>query len=123
MFADALNQIQVRTSDMHQDYVTHVSWFECAVRNILWFIRTPATALAGIFCVWCVLPFGKNGKGWDGGRLPLLPYVLTVLVPFAWFALTINHSYMHIFFVCKTLAGPAFAAMVWLTGIWDKNEH
>ena len=124
VFADALNQIQVRTSDMHQDYVTHVSFFECAARNILWFIRTPATALAGLFCVWCVLPFGKKGKGKDAGRaLPLLPYVLAALVPFAWFALTINHSYMHILFVCKTLAGPMFAGMVWLTGIWNYKRR
>ena len=119
VFADALNQIQVRTSDMHQDYVTHVSYFECAARNILWFVRTPATALVGLFCVWCVLPFGKKGKGGYGGgkTLPVLPYVLAALVPFAWFAVTINHSYMHIFFVCKTLAGPAFAVMIWITSI------
>ena len=59
--------------------------------------------------------------GSTGRVLPELPYVLAALVPFAWFALTINHSYMHIFFVCKTLAGPAFAGMVWLTGIWNKK--
>ena len=45
VIADALKQIGVRTSDLSQDDVTHVSAFECAGRNVLWFIRTPAAAL------------------------------------------------------------------------------
>ncbi len=118
-FSDALSQVRVRTSNLHQDEVTEVSYIECAFRNVQWFVRTPATVAIVLFCVWNLLPFGKKvGTAY----LPALPYLLIALVPFAWFALTINHSYMHILFVCKTLGGSVFAMMAWFTGLSAKTR-
>ena len=124
IFSDALGQLRIRTSDLSQDNVTHVSWFECAARNILWFVTTPATILTGCYCVWNCFPFSgrRSGDGTGEGisEVHILPYLLVALVPFVWFAVTINHSYMHIFFVNKTLAMSVFAATVWITGFYPR---
>ena len=124
IFSDALNQLRARTSDVAQDEVTHVRYAECAFRNVLWFARTPAAVLTGCYCIWNCLPFSRRRIGEDNGNngfgARILPYLLIALVPFEWFALTINHSYIHIFFVNKTLAISVFAATVWITGLFQR---
>ena len=124
VFSDALGQLRIRTSDLSQDNVTHVSWPECAARNVLWFVSTPATFLTGCYCIWNVLPFSRKTAGNDTGKeksdVHILPYLLVAMIPFAWFAVTINHSYMHIFFVNKTLGMSVFAATVWITGFYPR---
>ncbi len=115
VIADALKQIGVRTSDLSQDDVTHVSAFECAGRNVLWFIRTPAAALPVLYAAWKGVSFLRSRKGnTPEAHARVLPYLAIALVPFVWFAVTINHSYMHIFFACKTLGVSVFAAAAWL---------
>ena len=127
IFSDALNQLRARTSDVAQDEVTHVAYSECTFRNVLWFVRTPASILAGCYCIWNCLPFSKRSTGKDYRNedcgVRIFPYLLIAMVPFVWFALTINHSYIHIFFVNKTLAVSFFAATVWITGLYERIAH
>ena len=125
VFADAIGQLKVRTSDLSQDDVTHVSVFECIARNIQWFLRTPVTALCGCYAVWKGILFLQGrAAAKDIGSMQtqpasvllrsVLPYMLVALVPIVWFAVTINHSYMHIFYACKTLGISVFAVLVWI---------
>ncbi len=127
IFTDALNQLRARTSDVAQDEVTHVAYTECAIRNAVWFLRTPASILAVCYCIWNCLPFSRRSTGKDNRNedcsVRILPYLLIAVAPFVWFALTINHSYIHIFFVNKTLAVSFFAATVWITGLYERIAH
>ena len=127
VFADAIGQLKVRTSDLSQDDVTHVSFFECIARNIQWFLRTPATALCGVYAVWKgILCLRGRAAVKASGRAQVssarallrsvLPYLLVAVIPMVWFAVTINHSYMHIFYACKTLGISVFAILVWMAG-------
>ena len=115
VFADALGQVKVRTSDLSQDDVTHVSVFECIARNIQWFLRTPVMALCAGFAIWKGIAFLRSDRSrTTGQRMPALPYLLIAVLPVLWFAATINHSYMHIFYACKTLGISVFAILSWL---------
>ncbi len=118
VLADAMGQISVRTSDLSQDDVTHVPVSECIYRNVQWFLQTPAAAMPALYAVWKGVSFlrGRKGKAPEGqtAHARFLPYLALALVPFAWFTATINHSYMHIFYACKTLGVSVFALAAWL---------
>ena len=74
-----------------------------------------AYTLLALYAAWKGVSFLRNRKeNTPAAHARVLPYLAIALVPFAWFAVTINHSYMHIFFACKTLGVSVFAAAAWL---------
>ena len=62
--------------------------------------------------------FASIGYAVDAGvkeRLRIvLPYLLVGLLPFAWYCLTVNHSYVHYYFTCRALCVSVLALLAGL---------
>lgn len=110
---EAINQIGLRTSNANEEMA--LSIFDTISSNLTWFFNTPFTIIMIVFLfIQYILCVNKQIKM----KIPTkeivrisVPFLMIAILPFIWYSLTINHSYIHSWFTHKTLVMSAFALM------------
>jgi len=81
-------------------------------KNMKAFLKTPVTVAAFLLVVVLMVVIVLRLR--RGGRTGLgfaVPFCMLILLPFLWYAATVNHSFIHYFFTNKSLAVTAFAGL------------
>ena len=113
VLADAVSQAQVRVSSSYGE--NHFSRVMVFMRNIgAGFIGVLVLAavvflLLTIFMLWRNRQSLHVRSGWRELFLCMLPYLMICLIPFAWYSVFVNHSYIHIVFTYRALAAAVCA--------------
>ena len=109
---DAWANIRLRTSHALNNAAPAVTTGDCLRMVTLGFFRSPFAVLAAVYCAVMSVAAIKRGSRKGRALLRLLvPYLLVGLLPFAWYVLTVNHSYIHFYFTCRALCVSALALM------------
>ena len=113
VLTDAVSQAQVRVSSSYGE--NHFSRVMVFMRNIgAGFIGVLVLA-AVVFLLLTIFMLWRNRQSLhvrSGCRelfLCMLPYLMICLIPFAWYSVFVNHSYIHIVFTCRALAAAVCA--------------
>ncbi len=86
-----------------------LSW---EARNYSAFLKTPFTLFALSLIVYMVYRGVKENRlSFDDNIRILFPFLLTGLVPVAWYAFATNHSTVHCFFTNKAAAVSLLAVL------------
>ena len=109
IIADALTQAQFRSSSTVGDIT--VSRGLVILRNLytgtggrLWlFLLVPVIMLA--MGLW------QSKWNWKKLALQIIPYLLVAAMPFVWYAVMLNHSFVHHWFTYRGLAASVFAVV------------
>lgn len=107
LFVDAINQIKFRTS-------THVEKVEFSymdvIENNVWagFLGIEVIALIVIVVLLGAVIF-KNRKDLKKVLLSSIPFLVIMIMPFCWYILAANHSYIHTGFTYRELVIAVFA--------------
>ena len=111
---NAWNQITIRSAANTEEET--ITLLQVLFRNIRVLIKWPFVLLIlGIF-IWLTVKVIKTGLA-DKKQIQaiqMLPYLAVILLPVAWYAVTMNHSYIHYWFTYRELAISAFAAFFYL---------
>jgi len=113
VLADALLQAQVRVSGSYGEH--HFSRVMVFARNLgAGFIGVLVSALLffvllTVFMLWRRRECLKTREGWMAVISQAIPYFLICLIPFVWYSVFTNHSYIHIIFTYRTLAAAVCA--------------
>lgn len=116
VIGDAWSNIQLRTSHELSGNTPAVSVGTCLRMVMGGFFASPFTVpviLYGAFMV--CLGVIRRGPGTKERLKQMVPYLLTGLLPFVWYVLTVNHSYIHYYFTCRALCVSALALMCGLS--------
>ena len=109
---DAWVNVRLRTSHGLNDAAPAVTTGDCLRMVALGFLRSPFTVPAAVYCAVMSVAAVKRGSRKERACLRLLvPYLVVGLLPFAWYVLTVNHSYIHFYFTCRALCVSALALM------------
>lgn len=107
LFVDAINQIKFRTS-------THAAKVEFSymdvIGNNVWagFLGIEVIALIVIVVLLGAVIF-KNRKDLKKVLLSSIPFMVIMIMPFCWYILAANHSYIHTGFTYRELVIAVFA--------------
>ena len=113
VLSDALSQAQVRVSGSYGEH--HFSRVMVFMRNIgagFIGVLVPAAiffVLLTVFMLWRRRECLKTREGWMAVTSRAIPYLLICLIPFVWYSIFTNHSYIHIIFTYRTLAAAVCA--------------
>ncbi|MCR5635948.1 MAG: hypothetical protein K6F76_02035 [Clostridiales bacterium] len=122
---NAANQFLYRSS-FATTSESSITYSETLRRNIIELFNTPVTVLALIFIAYIAVKALKNKKSAkkiSANDRSFSAVCLTVLLmPFVWYLLASNHSYMHSFFTFRTLACAPFAIMCFAAQ-YEKNHR
>lgn len=108
VLVDALSQAQVRVSGSYGEH----RFFRMMVfvRNLgagFLGVLVPAViffVLLTVFMLWRRREYLKTREGWIAVTSQTVSYLLICLIPFVWYSVFTNHSYIHIIFTYRTLA-------------------
>lgn len=113
VLSDALSQAQVRVSGSYGEH--HFSRVMVFARNLgagFIGVLVPAAiffVLLTVFMLWRRRECLKTREGWMAVTSRAIPYLLICLIPFVWYSIFTNHSYIHIIFTYRTLAAAVCA--------------
>lgn len=112
-FADAINQIFLRTSMETEGQ--SISWFMVVWRNLRVILKWPYLFLAGIIIIWIIVAIFKYGMiaGKNEVFLDLIPYLIIAAIPLGWYLAMGNHSYEHYWYTYRELGISCFALLTW----------
>lgn len=108
VIADAFAMILHRTSGSD----VHYGVFSTLQMNLYAFLKNPVSAvllLTGGY--WSIALFQKDSRKFSDSVQILIPFVLLALMPFVWYLIARNHSWIHFFFTNKLLVVTVFAAL------------
>ncbi len=112
---NAWNQITIRSSAVSEDKEI-ITFLDVLIRNIRVLVKWPIVLLViGVF-IWLIGRIIKTGLTEKRKILltQVVPYLIVILLPVAWYAVTMNHSYAHYWFTYRELAISAFTAFFYL---------
>lgn len=122
---NAANQFMYRSS-FATTSESSITYLETLRRNIFELLNTPATVAALIFISFIVVKAFKNKKRAEiiseNDRIFFAVCMTVSLMPFVWYLLASNHSYMHSFFTFRTLGCVPFAIMCFAAQ-YEKNHR
>ena len=113
VLSDALSQAQVRVSGSYGEH--HFSRVMVFARNLgagFIGVLVPAAiffVLLTVFMLWRRRECLKTREGWMAVTSRAIPYLLICLIPFVWYSIFTNHSYIHIIFTYRTLVAAVCA--------------
>lgn len=109
IFENAINQARFRTSQTVYD-VRH-SRTEVIITNMREMFKRPyfvALLVSVLYCVRMALPLIRSKV------YRTLPYFFVFMMPFAWYMVMFNHSWIHYWFTYRTLCISVLAHQFWL---------
>ncbi len=118
MFKSALGAIETRTSLEAQE--TNITPFSVIRKNLDIIMNKPYVVILLLFILFAIILFIINkDKITKEKLLKIVPYLLIACIPFAWFTVTGNHSYIHAFFTHRILIITIFAILASIVSIID----
>lgn len=116
LFSDALGAVAFRTSN--NTYGTEkFSLKGCELANIKVFFQTPLTQFFILFVIIVLILIIIKRIHLKNGLTAFFPYFIISLMPFAWYAVTVNHSSIHFFFTNKEMIIFVFSITIGLVNI------
>lgn len=122
MMNDAISQAGVRTSHANDYTGQTITIFHTWYNNICVIIKWPYIIMIIIFI--CILVIRKKIAVISEIKKnikQILTLILIMLMPFAWMALTPNHSYIHCFFVYRILSVSVYSGLS-ILGMVAQNQ-
>lgn len=108
VIGDALSEVSLRSSSYGGDNMEKtISYLEVLKRNFSALGKKTFVLLALAMGIYLFSLMYKNRKNIDYKKL--IPYVLIALLPFGWYLVTRNHSYMHCWMTWRILNISIFA--------------
>ncbi len=129
IFQQAFTSMALRTSSTDSEHSINLK--ETFLRNINNFKDTPFRYFLVLFIlsmlVFIAFRFLINRHRISVLRIVgiVVPFVIISLLPFFWYAITLNHSFIHAFFTNKALTVTVFAITCMLVKVcfFDNTEH
>lgn len=124
ILSDAINEMRIRMYSANGGLRISVlrTWYN----NICVIVKWPYIILIGIMILAiCVCGFRRYRTVKDIGAVQhaefrnAVPLLLIAVLPFTWYAFTKNHSYIHVMFTYRILAGSVFAVLSAITVVID----
>lgn len=103
---DAIHAVQLRSSSAVSGEA--ISLVDTIIRNLRCIMANPFTWI-GIVFVLVMLIYRIRRKHFNPKRIWI--YFIIAFLPFLWYAVTGNHSYVHYWFTCKALTVSVLAGM------------
>lgn len=105
---DAMGEVTLRSSSYSNDNMqSTVSYLGVIRKNISVFGKKTFVLLGLAMGIYLIALVYKNRKVFDYKKM--IPYLLIALMPFCWYLVTRNHSYMHYFMAWRILNISIFA--------------
>ena len=107
LFMDAINTIKFRSSTSFEE--TKFTHLDVISENIIigfWDIKALCLAVVIVILIMVLI---KNYKNLRNTLLESLPFLVIMIMPFCWYILTANHSYIHARFTYRELVIAVFA--------------
>lgn len=121
IFDSALKSIETRTSFEAQE--TNLTPIVVIKRNLEYILNKPHLVLLIIATIYFVCKFTKSKSDINKKTfIKLLPYILIACIPFAWYIIASNHSYIHAFFTYRLLIVSVFAFLAGAMSIIEKER-
>lgn len=118
VIANAIHSILIRSGrNVSGDQISYLD----AVRNNIMVLAKYPYILVFITAVILLLLLSKKANRNIFSKNALITYVFIAALPFCWYAVTINHSYIHSFMTYKSLSISVFAALCALDEITNRH--
>jgi len=125
LFSSAASKFAERTSlEVQTGNVTILSVFE---RNLLRLVNKPYLLLALCIVLYVIYRMIKtNYKFSKKGFISFIPYFIISIMPFAWYVVASNHSYIHSWFTYRVMMITVFSLLSYVATMFScvggKNE-
>ncbi|WP_022772818.1 hypothetical protein [Butyrivibrio sp. AE2015] len=108
---DAADTFLYRTSQ-YQSQSIEISRISCELRNYGAFFKTPVTMVLVVIVVYLLINIIRACDNNIIGILKIMfPYFMIAMMPFAWYAFALQHSYAHFWFTNKACVVSIMAIM------------
>ena len=115
MIKEAIGQLFLRSSHSNQMTGQRLSVLKTWYNNICAIFKWPYILLFLCFVVILIIErsrYDKRERLENNGYVQIIiSFIIIAIMPFAWMAFTVNHSYIHCFFVYRILSVTVFAAL------------
>ena len=111
LVADGIHSIMMRSG--RNVMGEQIGYWETLYGNIIVITKYPyvlAIAAAAIILFLLCKKYNKEHKG-TFSKAAFMTYVYIAVLPFLWYAISVNHSYIHSFMTYKSLSITVFAAL------------
>ena len=112
MISDATAQASVRTSHANDYTGQKITVFHTWYNNLCVIFKWPYIIMIIVFICLLVINLKISLRSRISGNMDqILSLILLMILPFIWMALMPNHSYIHCFFVYRTLSVSVYAGL------------
>jgi hypothetical protein len=106
---DAINQITMRSA--HESEGEKIDIISTWLRNVEFYFEKPYMAIIIVSIIAAIVIFIINIKGIANMVINAIPFIVTALMPFAWYAVAAQHSYEHHWFTYRGTIVSVFALL------------
>jgi hypothetical protein len=106
---DAINQITMRSA--HESEGEKIDIISTWLRNVEFYFEKPYMAIIIVSIIAAIAIFIINIKGIANMVINAIPFIVTALMPFAWYAVAAQHSYEHHWFTYRGTIVSVFALL------------
>lgn len=123
VIANALSQIAMRSS--HIQNGEKITTFDTWLRNVEFYFEKPYLALIVVCITVAIIGVLRCWRRMPEVLTDILPFVVTAMMPFVWYAFAGQHSYEHHWFTFRGLMTSVFACMCICARLYrtDTLEH
>lgn len=104
LLLDAMGTVTVRLS--HEAYDEKINALLSIGRNGYIYFNLIGILLFAFLCIWILSGICRYKKNIHGSLLSL---IITAFMPFVWYCILMNHSYMHYWYTFRSLSVTVFA--------------
>lgn len=121
LFKSAFDAFELRTSN--KVMLSTITPSSVITKNLNLFINKPHMILLIIASIYFIYKFVKSKSTINKYTFyRIIPYILIACIPFAWYVITGNHSYIHSFFTYRLLIVTVFAFLAGAMSIIEKER-
>jgi hypothetical protein len=121
IIADAFKQITMRSS--HVTEGEQIDIIDTWLRNVEFYFEKPYMIIILLSVVLGIIVLVKNVKGIKPIMLNIIPFIVTSLMPFAWYAVATQHSYEHHWFTFRGTMVSVFALLCAVISIYKYGDN
>lgn len=104
-------------------FTDHFTYLQAFCYNVGGFFFNPITLVSFVAVIVCWIVLGiRHRKSKYQAWKTVFPMFLVAILPFLWYAATVNHSVIHYFFTHKELVITAFAIMCAIAKMWSDSR-
>jgi hypothetical protein len=120
IIADAFNQITKRSA--HVTEGEEIGIIDTWLRNTEFYFEKPYMIIILISVVAGIVLIAKNIRKFKEIMSIAVPYIITAFMPFAWYAVAMQHSYEHHWFTFRGTMVSVFALLCAVIGVYKQMK-